>query len=94
MDNSEEIKELKDKIEKLEVEQKTFDNLSDEIKLAELIHENTCRFNHTDGCGWFYEKWSNIKDGDNSARGGYLKKAINLLRVVSFDKASEIIKIL
>lgn len=94
MDNSEEIKELKDKIEKLEVEQNTFDNFSDEIKIAEFMHDKTCRFNHTDGCGWYYEKWATIVENDNSARGRYLKQAIDMLKIVTFDKAKEIIKIL
>lgn len=34
--------------------------LGPEIELAEFLHDNTCHINHTDGCGWYYEKWEDF----------------------------------
>jgi len=25
--------------------------------VAEALHKQLCRHNHTDGCAWYYEKW-------------------------------------
>jgi len=44
------------------------------FQLAKLIHEKTCHYNHADQCGWFYEK-----NWEGSTRGGYLKKANNII---------------
>ena len=31
--------------------------------LAEALHEKFCHWNHTDGCGWFYEQWPGPNGG-------------------------------
>lgn len=42
-----------------------------EQKLATVLHALRCRWNHTDGCGWYYDKggWT------DSSRIKYLKCA-------------------
>ena len=30
--------------------------------LAEFLHKSTCRWNHTDGCGWYYrDDWTDYE---------------------------------
>jgi hypothetical protein len=43
--------------------------------LADLLHEKTCRFNHTDYCGWHYESWEN----PGYAKKRFLEKANDML---------------
>jgi hypothetical protein len=47
-----------------------------EQKVAELLHEKLCHFNHTDGCDWHYWSWENDKFG---TRKRYMTKAKKLL---------------
>lgn len=42
-------------------------------KVATGIHEVLCYANHTDGCGWYYEKWETMQKG--GTRDGYLMSA-------------------
>jgi len=58
-------------------------------KLAEELHKELCGWNHTDGCGWYYEnswdEWTHEK---------YLKKAEELLELgVDIRTIFKIIKI-
>lgn len=90
MDNSKKIAELEEKLAQLKSEQEEYDLLSEDKKLAEFIHQQTCRFNHTDGCGWYYESWR--QPSSTSTRAGYLKKATNILKITTFDIACNVIK--
>lgn len=65
-------------------------NLSDDKRLAEHLHEKVCNTNHTDGCGWHYESWSNM----GFSRNYYLEKAINILKVTDIKTASNVINCL
>lgn len=47
-------------------------------KLARHLHDKLCNFNHTDGCGWYYEIRNGIDDWSGHAHSAYLTKA-NLL---------------
>jgi len=72
------LKELKKEKEEIKKEKRR-SNLDEEvINIAEILHEKLCTYNHTDGCGWFYGKWS-----DENLQ--YSKKEY-------YDKASELIK--
>jgi hypothetical protein len=81
MNNSQKIAELKAEIAKLEAEQKGFDALSDDKKLAIALHRKQCRWSHIDQCGWEYQSdydertWT----GHNNSRVDYLKKARALM---------------
>jgi len=77
-----EIQELQTKIDKLNKEKQLLLGLSPEKRVAELIHERLCSWNHTDGCAWFYENWDDFNDFDGKkhmAKGKYYKMAGNLL---------------
>lgn len=49
--------------------------MTQEQQLAELLHEQYCQYNHTDGCDWFYCTWENPR----WARQRYLDWAGRLL---------------
>jgi hypothetical protein len=51
----------------------------DEFKLAELLHERLCRWNHTDGCSWFYEFADGRPNWSGYARKDWLANAIEFL---------------
>lgn len=46
-----------------------------ERETAEILHENLCKHNHTDGCGWFYDNG----DWTEYSRKIYLEMARRLL---------------
>jgi hypothetical protein len=46
-----------------------------EQKLAVELHEALCNWNHTDGCGWFYEIKPQSTDWSGYAHAEYLKRA-------------------
>lgn len=92
MDNSDEIKRLRAKADELEKRQNKFNFLPEEIKLAENIHSKTCKANHTDGCGWYYEKWDGSTARGLTTRNRYLNKAKLILAVTKFEDAMNVIK--
>ena len=53
------IEELKKQIaeyeHKLEQANRQLILLNESTGLATKLHDLLCKFNHTDGCGWFYE---------------------------------------
>lgn len=52
---------------------------SPDKQLAKELHNMLCYWNHTDGCGWFYEFKDNQHDWTAYAHGQYLLKAQNLI---------------
>jgi len=77
--------ELKQKVKDQENKIAEFKLMSDDKKLAEVLHEKQCHMNHTDGCGWHYESWSNL--GTYSSRLRYLEKAREILKDFTFEQA-------
>lgn len=75
--------ELIESLEKLEAhiekEQKILEALSPEERLAVRLHESKCTWNHTDGCGWYYEIEKGVHDWNGSSHGTYLQKARKLI---------------
>jgi len=66
------LKDLQAQLEEAKLE-------SPDKQLATELHNMLCTWNHTDGCGWFYE-FNNKKDNWTSdAHGTYLKKAQKLI---------------
>lgn len=86
----EEVRKAQEKLTRLEQDKRKFEGLSDEQRLAELIHDSQCRWNHTDGCGWFYESW----DKPGYSRNEYVEKARNVLKEVPFAQAVKMIKLM
>lgn len=92
-DYDRQIAQKEAEIRELRTQQKTFEDLSEEQKLATMLHGMYCFANHTDQCNWGYETWERAYE-DYSTRGRYLKKARHMLVVVSYDTAIQVLKAL
>jgi Holliday junction resolvasome RuvABC DNA-binding subunit len=75
--------ELKQKVKEQEQKIAEFKAMPDDKKLAEILHEKQCHWNHTDGCGWHYESWNSM----GYSRQEYLKKAREILKDFTFEQA-------
>jgi hypothetical protein len=95
VNNYDKIDKLRAELAKAEAERDKFEMLREDKRLATIIHEDQCHWNHTDGCGWFYndEKDPTIWVKDTT-RARYLKKANDLLAVVDYDTALKVMKAL
>ena len=69
------IKSLEAELGKLKSEENHLNKLGYEYRLATFLHEKLCTWNHTDGCGWFYDRG----DWSESSRQDYLQKAKKLI---------------
>jgi hypothetical protein len=78
--NASKIEELKAQIAKLEAQDAALAALAPDHRLAMTLHETLCQWNHTDGCGWFYEMRDGIDDWAGDAHGRYLSKAHRLIK--------------
>ena len=90
-----EAAELREKLAKAEAKIAQFNALTEDQRLATLIHEKQCHWNHTDGCGWFYadEKDPTIWVREFS-RKEYIKKAQNILAATDYDTALKVLEAL
>ncbi|HSX00826.1 MAG TPA: hypothetical protein VLF67_01175 [Candidatus Saccharimonas sp.] len=57
--------------------------LTPEQRVAELLHRQLCRWNHTDSCGWHYGSWDRPLD----PRDEYLAKAKAVLAAAGGNEA-------
>lgn len=71
---------------------KAMSMLTPEQRIAVRLHDLTCRWNHTDGCGWFYEFNNKQHDWNGSAHKAALEKARKLLIrcAGSYERAEEV----
>ena len=90
MDIDRRISEIKEELKNLENEKKRLESLSEDKKLAEILHNKLCHSNHTDGCSWEYESWD--KSTISSTRDYYLEKAKKLLQITNFETLKKIFK--
>jgi sarcosine oxidase delta subunit len=49
------IKELEAQLLKAKAEKEALSKMTEEQILADQLHTLACRWNHTDGCSWYYE---------------------------------------
>lgn len=86
------IKEIDNKIEEherninhihREIEELKIMRASSETtrKLAEVIHDEFCTLNHTDGCDWGYGSWESPRHAQNK----WLKKAEDIIEKKEID---------
>jgi hypothetical protein len=73
--NAEKIAKLREEADKLERADAEFNALPAEYKLAIALHSTFCRWNHADGCGWFYEQKDGVDDWNGQSHTPYLTKA-------------------
>ncbi len=61
--------------------------------LAEALHKATCTWNHTDGCGWYYEVADSypVPTWEGWAHAEYFKKAVALEERLAPDVPIEVI---
>ncbi len=59
--------------------------LTPEQALAEKLHAKLCYENHTDGCGWHYEKWND----PSYAKKMWKTRAIKVLAICEELRISE-----
>ena len=87
-----ELAELEQKLEEAKTE-------PDDIRLARELHGLLCKWNHMDGCGWFYESKNKKEDWTGHEHDLYLGKARVLIhqckdKNISTQFAIEIFKML
>jgi hypothetical protein len=92
-----EIAKQKSELEKLQHQLDVAKSESPEIQLAKQLHNMVCSWNHTDGCGWYYESKNGVEDWNGHAHGEYLKRARILIHRcekenISVDTAIELYK--
>jgi hypothetical protein len=93
-----EIKKRKQEVADLEAKLELAKLDTPEEQLAKSLHGMLCTWNHTDGCGWFYEFKDKKDDWSGHAHGEYMKKARNLMHIcnkegITADKALEMYKL-
>ena len=75
----EQIDQLQAQIANLQKQRELANIAADPIKyIADMLHGMECKWNHTDGCGWFYEKDESYYK-HNSTKGRYYQQAKKLV---------------
>lgn len=62
-------------------------------RLAVDLHEMSCRLNHDDMCGWFYEIDRGFHDWGRFTHTQYLARAADLRRALPDSNNAEILRI-
>lgn len=83
------LEEAERRLEELRQRQAEFVALQPAQQLATILHKGMCHRNHTDECGWEYDRWS-IDGRDTGIRKEYLEKAERVLAVVDFETAKRV----
>ena len=92
-----EIERRKQELTELETQLDIAKNEPDDYRLARELHALLCRWNHTDGCGWFYEFKDKQDVWTGDAHYRYLTRARRLThqcktKNISTQDAIEIFK--
>lgn len=75
----EQIKKRQQELEDLEKQLVEAKLESPDHQLAKELHSMLCTWNHTDGCGWFYEMNGKKDNWTGHTHGVYLAKAQKLI---------------
>ncbi len=62
-------------------------------RLADLIHGKNCRWNHTDGCGYFYEDWDRPAWHESDRRSAY-DQATRAFRLSGVNSPKELVDLI
>lgn len=91
----EQILEHQQAIAALERERDYLEGMTPNQRLARALHENLCRFNHTDQCEWFYEVepggWE--EDWDRPAHTRWADRAISVRMLLPDLDNADIIEV-
>ena len=74
-----EIAQKKKELADLEKQLESAKAEPEDIKLARKLHDMLCEWNHTEGCGWYYEFRDKKEDWTGHAHAQYLGKARRLM---------------
>ena len=88
------IAELQKEINELKAQKVALAELTDEKKLAIVLHDVLCHSNHTDGCDWFYFENKGIHKWEGYAQSHYLALAGVLLVKHKAEDIENILKII
>ena len=80
-------KQLADKISSLKEAIEVYNNEPIECKLAEMLHAVLCKYNHADGCAWYYEKNKNQHDWTAHTHDRWYQHAV---RVSNYCKSQNV----
>jgi len=86
------IEDLKSSLRAAEAARQNFVQWTPEQRLACELHSMMCTWNHTDGCGWFYEIHKNVHDWNRGDHARWLEKARKLKTVMPNGNPEEFIK--
>lgn len=87
-----EIATAKEELKRKEDELAARASLTEEERLAEELHAMLCRWDHTEGCSWYYEVSGSGKGWDSGyTHGEYLKRAQSVLEVVDAETALKVL---
>lgn len=87
-----EIATAKAELQRKEKELAARAGLTEDQRLAEELHAMLCRWDHTEGCSWFYEVSGAQKGWDGGySHVEYLKRAQKVLKVVDAETALKVL---
>lgn len=66
--------------EQLDSAETKHNGLTNTQKLAIMLHNKLCKWNHTDGCGWYYHVKDGLPTWEDYSQQEYLRKATLLCR--------------
>jgi aryl-phospho-beta-D-glucosidase BglC (GH1 family) len=72
---NEAIAAAEEQIRKAKAELVELATIPEDERLADSLHSMLCTWNHTDGCGWYYEFHNKKPAWDGNEHGQYLTKA-------------------
>lgn len=87
----EEIRETEKKLNVLKDEKLGLEMSDPACELAIFLHDMTCRYDHTEGCGWFYEIKNGKHDWSRYAHQQELRRARKLLEITDADTIKKIV---
>lgn len=73
------IAEAEEKIRKAKAELVELSTIPEDERLADSLHSMLCNWNHTDGCGWYYETKNKHADWNGYHHKHWLGKARKLM---------------
>lgn len=86
----EEINKLTRELEQLKQKEASIRALPLTQRLAVVMHDHQCTWNHTDGCGWHYEVVNNVHDFRGSAHKPWLEVAERVVKRLEGILGSEL----
>lgn len=88
-----EIESTRERLAELQKEQKRRNGLPEDQKLAEYLHSKQCRWDHTEGCSWFYEFDNSEVNWGGYAHSRYLTSARKALKSYDYSTVVGVLEV-